>query len=115
MTALCMLGVRHDSLGVGNVQGHIWRKGFSSGSIRAELFRDVPDVLVQWRSAGIKTYIYSSGSREAQNNLFGHTTAGDLRPYLCGFFDTTVGSKVSSCLSGSSQQCGLIPIVPQDT
>ena len=96
-----MLGVRQDSLGFGNLQGHIWRKGFSSGSIKAELFRDVPDMLVHWRSAGIKTYIYSSGSREAQNNLFGHATAGDLRPYLCGFFDTTVGPKVSSSPRGA--------------
>ena len=76
------------------MQGHIWRKGFRSGSIKAELFRDVPDMLVHWRSMGIKCYIYSSGSREAQNNLFGHTTAGDLRPYLCGFFDTRAGPKV---------------------
>lgn len=30
------------------------------------LSRDVPDALVEWRNAGIKTYIYSSGSREAQ-------------------------------------------------
>ena len=101
-----MLGVSHDSLGFGNVQGHIWRKGFSSGSIKADLFSDVPDVLVQWQSAGIKTYIYSSGSREAQNNLFGHTIAGDLRPYLCGFFDTTVGPKVSSCLSTAPSHVG---------
>ena len=76
------------------MQGHIWREGFRNGSIKAELFRDVPDMLVHWRSMGIKSYIYSSGSREAQNNLFGHTTAGDLRPYLCGFFDTRVGPKV---------------------
>jgi hypothetical protein len=76
------------------VQGHIWHAGFVNGSIKAELFRDVPDALVQWRSAGLKTYIYSSGSREAQRDLFGHTTAGDLRPYLSGFFDTRVGAKV---------------------
>lgn len=43
--------------------------------LKAELFRDVPDALVQWRAAGIKTYIYSSGSREAQRLLFGHTQA----------------------------------------
>ncbi|CAL5225286.1 g8085 [Coccomyxa viridis] len=79
-----------------SLQGHIWREGFRSGSIKAELFRDVPDMLVQWRSMGIKSYIYSSGSREAQNNLFGHTTAGDLRPYLYGFFDTRVGPKVDA-------------------
>lgn len=77
-------------------QGHIWREGFRSGAIKAELFRDVPDMLVQWRTAGIKAYIYSSGSRQAQKDLFGHTTAGDLRPYLCGFFDTRSGPKVTA-------------------
>ena len=56
----------------------------------------MPDALVGWRSLGIKTYVYSSGSRGAQKDLFAHTTAGDLRPYLCGFFDTTVGPKVRS-------------------
>jgi methylthioribulose 1-phosphate dehydratase/enolase-phosphatase E1 len=54
----------------------------------------VPDALVEWRGRGIRTYIYSSGSRLAQKDLFGHTTAGDLRPYLCGYFDTTSGPKV---------------------
>ncbi|CAL8467184.1 g6720 [Coccomyxa elongata] len=79
-----------------SLQGHIWRAGFQQGAIKAELFRDVPDSLVRWRNSGIKTYIYSSGSREAQKNLFGHTTAGDLRPYLCGFFDTRVGAKIEA-------------------
>ncbi|KAF3647681.1 putative bifunctional methylthioribulose-1-phosphate dehydratase/enolase-phosphatase E1 [Capsicum annuum] len=40
-----------------------------------------------------KVYIYSSGSRLAQRLLFGYTNYGDLRKYLCGFFDTTVGNK----------------------
>ena len=53
----------------------------------------MPDALVRWRAAGLKTYIYSSGSRQAQADLFGNTSAGDLRPYLCGFFDTTSGLK----------------------
>lgn len=38
-----------------------------------------------------QVYIYSSGSREAQRLIFGNTTYGDLRPYLCGFFDTMIG------------------------
>jgi methylthioribulose 1-phosphate dehydratase/enolase-phosphatase E1 len=42
--------------------------------MRAELYRDVPDALVEWRSSGIKTYIYSSGSREAQRLFFGYCT-----------------------------------------
>eukprot|EP00879_Flechtneria_rotunda_P016402 GHRR01017161.1.p1 GENE.GHRR01017161.1~~GHRR01017161.1.p1 ORF type:complete len:132 (+),score=61.09 GHRR01017161.1:204-599(+) len=62
----------------------------------AQLFRDVPDALVEWRNAGIKTYIYSSGSRQAQHLFFGYSQAGDLRPYLCGYFDTTSGAKVES-------------------
>ncbi|GLI61323.1 hypothetical protein VaNZ11_003680, partial [Volvox africanus] len=78
------------------LQGHIWRSGFTSGAMRSELFRDVPDALVEWRSAGIKTYIYSSGSREAQRLFFGYSQVGDLRPYLCGFFDTTSGAKIES-------------------
>lgn len=78
------------------LQGHIWTKGFAAGELKAEPFRDVPDALATWRSQGIKTYIYSSGSRQAQRDLFGHTTVGDLRPYLSGFFDTTSGPKVEA-------------------
>lgn len=78
------------------LQGHVWRAGFRSGKMVAQLFRDVPDALVEWRNSGIKTYIYSSGSREAQHMFFGHSQAGDLRPYLSGFFDTTSGPKVEA-------------------
>jgi methylthioribulose 1-phosphate dehydratase/enolase-phosphatase E1 len=53
----------------------------------------VPDALAAWRNAGVKAYIYSSGSREAQRLFFGATQVGDMRPYLCGFFDTTSGPK----------------------
>jgi hypothetical protein len=58
------------------LQGHVWRKGFASGDLVAQIFRDVPDALAEWRNAGIKTYIYSSGSREAQRQFFGHTQVG---------------------------------------
>ena len=50
--------------------------------------------LLQWHQQAIKTYVYSSGSREAQRLLFAHTAHGDLRPHLSGFFDTLIGSKV---------------------
>lgn len=58
--------------------------------------RDVPDMLVEWRNEGIKSYIYSSGSREAQRLFFEHSQAGDLRPFLCGFFDTASGAKTEA-------------------
>ncbi|GJN06117.1 hypothetical protein PR202_ga23810 [Eleusine coracana subsp. coracana] len=75
------------------LQGHIWRTGFEGQEIKGVVFEDVPPALEKWHASGIKAYIYSSGSREAQRLIFGNTTYGDLRKYLCGFFDTTVGTK----------------------
>ncbi|KAF3337481.1 putative bifunctional methylthioribulose-1-phosphate dehydratase/enolase-phosphatase E1 [Carex littledalei] len=75
------------------LQGHIWRTGFESKEIQGVVFDDVPEALKRWHTSGIKVYIYSSGSREAQRLIFGNTTYGDLRPYLCGFFDTMIGNK----------------------
>lgn len=73
------------------VQGHIWRVGYAGGDLKGVLFDDVPEALRKWQSEGTKTYIYSSGSREAQRLIFGYTKHGDMRPYLSGFFDTTIG------------------------
>ncbi|CAD6239168.1 unnamed protein product [Miscanthus lutarioriparius] len=73
--------------------GHIWRTGFEGQEIKGVVFDDVPPALEKWHASGIKTYIYSSGSREAQRLIFGNTTYGDLRKHLCGFFDTTIGTK----------------------
>ena len=51
-----------------------------------------------------------AGCSEAQKNLFGHTTAGDLRPYLSGFFDTTSGAKVGLPIRHWQQQLHLQPL-----
>ncbi|EMS63839.1 putative bifunctional methylthioribulose-1-phosphate dehydratase/enolase-phosphatase E1 [Triticum urartu] len=75
------------------LQGHIWRTGFERKELKGVVFEDVPEALKNWQSQGMKVYIYSSGSREAQRLLFGHTSYGDLRQFLCGFFDTTTGNK----------------------
>ncbi|KAH7426438.1 hypothetical protein KP509_10G001900 [Ceratopteris richardii] len=75
------------------LQGHIWRSGFMKGEIKGQVFDDVPKALSKWQSAGQKAYIYSSGSREAQRLIFGNTQYGDLRPFLCGYFDTYIGNK----------------------
>uniref|UniRef100_A0A804N1B4 Enolase-phosphatase E1 n=1 Tax=Zea mays TaxID=4577 RepID=A0A804N1B4_MAIZE len=76
------------------LQGHIWRTGFECQEIKGVVFDDVPPALERWHASGIKTYIYSSGSREAQRLIFGNTTYGDLRRHLCGFFDATIGYAV---------------------
>ena len=90
------MDVDRKSTALKSVQGNIWTTGFVDGSIKVPLFQDVPSKIVEWYRKGIKTYIYSSGSRKAQRDLFGHTTVGDLSPYLQGYFDTTSGSKVES-------------------
>ena len=51
-------------------QGHIWAGGFANGDLRAQLYPDVADALTVWRGLGIKTYIYSSGSRCAVTRLY---------------------------------------------
>ncbi|KAK9077484.1 hypothetical protein SSX86_005821 [Deinandra increscens subsp. villosa] len=75
------------------LQGHIWRTGFEKNEIKGVVYDDVPEALERWHASGVKVYIYSSGSRLAQRLIFGYTNYGDLRKYLCGFFDTRVGNK----------------------
>ncbi|CAN1335295.1 Probable bifunctional methylthioribulose-1-phosphate dehydratase/enolase-phosphatase E1 [Linum perenne] len=79
-----------------SMQGHIWRTGFQNNELKGVVYDDVPEALKNWHALGIKTYIYSSGSRLAQRLIFGNTTAGDLRQFLSGFFDTNVGTKRES-------------------
>jgi enolase-phosphatase E1 len=75
------------------LQGMIWKDGFESGAIRAHLYDDAVDALRRFHDAGIRLFIYSSGSIAAQKLLFGHAVAGDLRSLFEGYFDTTIGSK----------------------
>ncbi|XP_071730131.1 probable bifunctional methylthioribulose-1-phosphate dehydratase/enolase-phosphatase E1 1 [Rutidosis leptorrhynchoides] len=75
------------------LQGHIWRTGFHKNELKGVVYDDVPKALERWHASGVKVYIYSSGSRLAQRLIFGYTNHGDLRKYLCGFFDTAVGNK----------------------
>lgn len=76
------------------LQGHIWKLGYDSGDLKAQLFEDVPAALVRWQKAGLRVFIYSSGSREAQRMIFRFSDKGDLRKHLSGYFDTNIGAKV---------------------
>ncbi|XP_043528895.1 enolase-phosphatase E1 [Frieseomelitta varia] len=78
------------------LQGHMWREAYNSGTIKAHVYEDVPKALESWTSDGKKIYIYSSGSVEAQKLLFGHSVHGDLLKYFSGYFDTEVGAKQES-------------------
>lgn len=42
------------------------------------MYQDVVPAIRRWRQYGLKVYIYSSGSIEAQKLLFGYSVEGDL-------------------------------------
>jgi enolase-phosphatase E1 len=79
--------------GIKALQGHITRQGYEDGSLKGEVYPDVPVAFDRWRTAGIRVAIFSSGSALAQQMLFRTTSYGDLTRSIGYFFDTTVGTK----------------------
>ncbi|MBV8062319.1 MAG: acireductone synthase [Nevskia sp.] len=75
------------------LQGMTWAQGYAAGELKGHVYPDTPVWLRQWHAAGKRLYIYSSGSVEAQQLIFGHSDAGDLRPLFSGYFDTRIGGK----------------------
>jgi enolase-phosphatase E1 len=75
------------------IQGMIWAEGYAKGEILGDLYPDVPPALRRWAKAGLRLFVYSSGSVAAQKDIFGHTASGDLSPLFQGFFDTSIGTK----------------------
>ncbi|KFX13851.1 acireductone synthase [Pectobacterium betavasculorum] len=75
------------------LQGIIWRAGYRNGDFQGHLYPDVATQLAAWQRQGLRLYVYSSGSVEAQQLLFGYSNAGDLRPLFSDYFDTRVGAK----------------------
>ena len=76
-----------------SIQGKIWKSGYDEGEICSQVFDDVPPAFKRWKAAGKHIAIYSSGSIEAQKDLFKHTDHGDLTPFISAYFDTTIGGK----------------------
>jgi enolase-phosphatase E1 len=75
------------------LQGLIWRQGYESGELKADLYPDALTALRAWDAAGVPIYVYSSGSVEAQHLFFGYTRDGDLRGLFQDYFDTRSGAK----------------------
>ncbi len=75
------------------IQGILWENGYRSGALKAEIYEDIAPALRRWARAGLRLYVYSSGSVPAQKLLFGHTPAGDLTPLFQSYFDTGAGPK----------------------
>jgi enolase-phosphatase E1 len=78
------------------LQGLIWRQGYDQGLLKAPLYADVPEALERWHSGGLELSTYSSGSINAQKLLYRHSTYGDQSILFREWFDTNIGSKLSS-------------------
>ncbi len=75
------------------LQGMIWEAGYLKGDFTGHVYPDAVKYLRQWKAQGLALYVYSSGSVKAQQLLFGHSDAGDMRPLFSGWFDTQAGPK----------------------
>jgi enolase-phosphatase E1 len=75
------------------LQGLIWAEGYAKAGLRGHVYPDAAAGLRRWHGAGLKLYVYSSGSVEAQRTLFANSVHGDLTPLFSANFDTKVGSK----------------------
>lgn len=78
------------------IQGRIWREGYEAGELKGHIYPDAADALRRWRADGLKLFVYSSGSVEAQKLIFGHSEAGDLTALFESYFDLSIGSKLEA-------------------
>lgn len=70
-----------------DVQGLIWREALAAGELTAHFYPDVAPALRAWHRHGLRIYVYSSGSVDAQRAWFRHSPDGSLLPCLSGNFD----------------------------
>ncbi|MEH0469162.1 acireductone synthase [Streptomyces hayashii] len=70
------------------LQGIVWSEGFARGDLVSHFYDDVVPRLRAWHAAGLRLYVYSSGSAAAQRAWFAHSPEGDLTPLVSGLYDT---------------------------
>ncbi len=75
------------------LQGMIWEQGYRHGDFAGHVYEDAARRLRHWKVQGLRLYVFSSGSVQAQRLLFGYSDHGDLMPLFSGYFDTTIGAK----------------------
>ena len=76
-----------------DIQGKIWKEGYTTGRISSELFEDAHENLKRWHKQGYRLSVYSSGSVEAQHLLYKYTNKGDIENLFSHWFDTHIGNK----------------------
>jgi enolase-phosphatase E1 len=75
------------------LQGMIWEAGYAKGDFTGHVYPDAVRGLERWSGSGLRLYVFSSGSVQAQQLLFAHSNAGDLTPLFSGYYDTHIGNK----------------------
>lgn len=75
------------------LQGMVWQHGYQNGAFTGHLYADAAAQLQLWHKLGIRLYVYSSGSVQAQQLLFQYSDYGNLTPLFSGYFDTRIGAK----------------------
>jgi len=75
------------------LQGMIWEQGYRQGDFTGHIYEDAVRNLRRWHEQGLRLYVFSSGSVQAQRLLFGHSDYGDLTPLFSGYFDAATGAK----------------------
>ena len=78
------------------LQCMIWKAGYKNGDYTGHVYQDAVTNLKRWHHQGIKLYVFSSGSVQAQKLIYGYSDAGDLTSIFSGYFDTKIGNKRDS-------------------
>lgn len=91
------------------LQGMIWRQGYEAGALKGPVYPDAAAMLQRWRERGLRLFVYSSGSEEAQKLIFGYSDQGDLTPLFDGFFDTRIGAKTATASYRAIAQAAGMP------
>jgi len=105
-----------------SLQGRVWEAGYRDGALVGQLFAEVAATMAAWFDSGLRIAIFSSGSVEAQKLLFRHSQAGDLTPYIAGYFDTRTGPKretesyrrIAAAMEASPEQILFVSDIPQE-
>ena len=91
-----LINIDKKSTALKDLQGKIWKHGYSNGGLKSQLFPETAECLREWREQGLTLSVYSSGSIQAQKLLYRNSPAGDLEKLFSYWFDTRTGPKKST-------------------
>jgi methionine salvage enolase-phosphatase E1 len=78
------------------LQRMIWQNGLESGSLKVQLFDEVPEVLKRWRSQGIRLFVLSAVPANDIKLLLSHTQFGDTSHVFERLLDRESGDRLQS-------------------